>query len=163
MNDKKNMKDTAVEYYEKVGLGNFVKTIIVVLALVFGVVGLVGWYSVSLIFAVVMSLPILFIVSFLYVIFGSLTITITSKELVVAFRFFNRKKFFLSDIESCEQATTNGRTYHGVGMRYGVDGSLVYSTSFGSAVRITKAGEKPFVFSTNNPETVCQILSTKNR
>jgi hypothetical protein len=153
-----------VEYYEKVGLGNFVKTIIIALALVFGVVGLVGWYSVSLLFGVVMVLLALFAISIIYGVFGSLKIAITSRELVVSFRLFIRKRFFLCDIESCEQTRTNAGKYYGVGIRYGgTDGSLAYSTSFGSAVRITKAGESPFVFSTNHPETICQIISTKKQ
>jgi hypothetical protein len=142
-----------VEYYEKVGVGNFVKTIIIALVLVFGVVGLVGWYSVSLLFGVVMISFSLLTISIIYVIFGFLEITITSRELVVSFRLFIRKRFFLCDIESCEQTRTNARKYFGVGIRYGNDGSLAYSTSFGSAVRITKAGKSPFVFSTNHSET----------
>jgi len=161
MKGKKILKDP-IEYYEKVNLGNFVKTLIIVLMLVFGVIGLAGWYSVSPLFGIVMAFSGVFIISVLYTIFGRLTISTTSKELIVAFRFFN-KRFFLCDINSCEQTMTNVRKYYGVGIRYGVDGSLAYSTSFGSAVKITKTGEKPFVFSTKHPETVCQILSTKNR
>jgi hypothetical protein len=160
MNTKKSMKDQTTEYYEKVGLGVFMKTTLIVLALVFGVIGLVGWYSVSLLFGVVMALSGLLTISIIYALFGSIKIIITSKELVVAFRFFSQR-FFLCDIESCEQTTTSFKKYSGIGIRYGVDGSLAYSTSSGSAVRITKAGERPFVFSTNHPDTVCQIISKK--
>jgi len=151
-----------VEYYEKVGLGNFVKALIIVLMLVFGVAGLVCWYSVSLLFGAVMALPGLFIISIVYAIFGGLKITITSEELVVAFRFFKSKRFFLCDIESCEQTMTNARKYFGVGIRYATDGSLAYSTSFDSAVKI-KAGERVFVFSTNQPDKICSIISTKKQ
>jgi len=163
MNGKKSVKEPTVEYYEKVGVGNFVKSLIITLTLVFGAIGLVSWNNVSPLFAVVITFTWISTVSIMYAIFGNLMITITSNELVVAFRFFNQKRFVLSDIELCEQTRTNVKKYYGAGIRYGTDGSLAYSTSFGSAVRITKVGERPFVFSTNNPETVCQIISTKNR
>jgi hypothetical protein len=152
-----------VEYYEKVGLGVFVKTLISVLVFVFCVIGIIGGYSVSWLFGVVMIFPILFVVFIVYAIFGSLKITITSKELVVAFRFFSSKRLLLSDIESCEPIMSNARKYYGVGIRYGIDGSMAYSTSLGSAVKIIKVGERPFVFSTNHPETICQIISTKKQ
>jgi len=160
MNNKKSVKDQATEYYEKVGLGIFMKTTLIVLAFVFGVVGLVGWYSVSLLFGIVMTFSGLFTISIIYAIFGDLKIVITSEGLVVAFRFFSQR-FFLCDIELCEQTTTSFKKYAGIGIRYGADGSLAYSTSLGSAVRITQAGERSFVFSTNHPDTVCQIISKK--
>jgi len=160
MNRKNSLKDQTTEYYERVGLGVFMKTSLIVLSLVFSVIGLVGWYSVSLLFGVVMVLSGLLTASTIYAIFGSLKIIITSKGIVVAFRFFSQR-FFLCDIESCEQTTTSFKKYAGIGIRYGVDGSLAYSTSWSSAVRITKKGERSFVFSTNHPDTVCQIISKK--
>jgi len=72
-----------------------------------------------------MALSGLLTISIIYAIFGSLKISITSKGLVVAFRFFSQR-FFLCDIESCEQTTTSFKKYAGMGIRYGADGSLAF-------------------------------------
>gem|GEM_PF-3264743 len=56
-------------------------------------------------FMVIMVLPMVFI-SLLYVNFSQIKITITSKELNVAYGFLNRKCFVLCEIESCEQTVT---------------------------------------------------------
>ncbi|MDR2699813.1 MAG: hypothetical protein LBC12_03245 [Nitrososphaerota archaeon] len=150
-----------VEYYEKVGWGNFMKAFTIVLTLVSGVVGLACWYSVSLLLGVVMALPWLFIISIIYAIFGSLKITITPKELVVAYGPLNHKRFSLHEIETCEQVKV--RKYWGLGVRYWADGSMMaYLTSFGSAVKINRIGKSSFVFSTNHPDKICSIISTKN-
>lgn len=111
------IKVDKIEYYEKVGWGIFMKTLLIVLTLVFGIIGLAGWYSVSLLSGFVMALPVLLIISIVYINFGSLKISITSKELVVVFGFFNHKRFFLCEIESCEQTTTNFKKDFGVGIR----------------------------------------------
>lgn len=159
-----------VEYCERVGPGKFVKSFILAsLMLTFSVFTLIVWLNFSLfsslswtsvLFMIVMALPIV-LISILYLFFGSLRITITSKELSVAFGPFNRKHFLLSDIDSCEQTVTNFRKYFGAGIRYGVDGSMAYSTSFGRAVKINRSGEKAFVFSTNYPDKICHIISVK--
>lgn len=79
----------------------------------------------------------------------------------MAYGFLNRKCFVLCEIESCEQTVTYFGKFLGVEIRYGIDDSVVYSTSFGSAVKISSVGKKSFVFSTNHPDTVCQVISAK--
>jgi len=43
-------------------------------------------------------------------------------------------------------------------VRYGFDCSLAYTTSFGNAVKIVPKKGKTFVFSSNKPKEICQII-----
>jgi len=64
----------------------------------------------------------------------------------------------LKDIASCETIKASFGRYGGVGVRYGFDGSLAYTTSFGNAVKIVPRKGRTFVFSSNKPEKICQII-----
>jgi hypothetical protein len=77
----------------------------------------------------------------------------------VSYGILNRKRIPISDIASCEHTKADFGKYFGVGIRYGTDGSLAYSTSFSDAVRINQLRGRPFVFSSNNPEEICSIIS----
>jgi len=58
------------------------------------------------------------------------------------------------------RARSFGR-YGGVGVRIGFDGSWAYTTSFGNAVKIVPRNGRTFVFSSNKPEEICQIIKKK--
>ena len=73
-------------------------------------------------------------VLFLFWNYRGLKILISESKLFVSYGLFNRKSFLLNDIVSCERIKASFGRYWGVGVRYGFDGSLAYSTSFGDAV-----------------------------
>jgi hypothetical protein len=53
--------------------------------------------------------------------------------------------------------------YWGVGIRYGTDRSLAYTASFGNAVKIASKKGRPFVFSSHNPQEICNIISQQRQ
>jgi hypothetical protein len=65
----------------------------------------------------------------------------------------------MSDIVSYEPTTANFGKYWGVGIRYGTDHSLAYTTSFGNAVKIVLKKGRPFIFSSYNPQEICNIIN----
>jgi uncharacterized membrane protein YdbT with pleckstrin-like domain len=95
--------------------------------------------------------------------YKGIKIQLNTEELLVNYGILNRKSITLEDIVSCEPTKTSFRRYGGVGVRLGTDGSWAYTTSFGDAVKIILRRGRPFVFSSNNPEKICAIISqTKN-
>jgi hypothetical protein len=153
-------------YHEWVPAGTFVKatilavvSAIVVLLLTLAVVlhplnteGLVG-FGVSL-----LTLGFILVV---FLNFRGIRIQFNSKELTVDYGFFNHKHIRMNDIVSCNLVKTSFRRFGGVGVRYGLDGSWAYTTSFGNAVEIVPKKGRTFVFSSNNPEKICEIVNTK--
>jgi hypothetical protein len=67
----------------------------------------------------------------------------------------------MDDIISCNLVKASFRRFGGVGVRYGLDGSWAYTTSFGNAVEIVPKKGRTFVFSSNNPGKICQIINTR--
>jgi hypothetical protein len=94
--------------------------------------------------------------------YRGLQIKICDQRLSVTYGRFDKKVFLLSDIVSCKKTKSFGR-YLGVGVRVGLDGSLAYTTSFDSAVEVTLTGGRVFVFSTKNPDKICQILEANKK
>jgi uncharacterized membrane protein YdbT with pleckstrin-like domain len=129
------------------------------------VLAIAVWFSISgqdPLFAVIVSFPLIFML----ILFGNyrgVQIRITSKELIVTYGVLNRKRIPISDIASCERTRADFGKYFGVGIRYGTDGSLAYSTSFSDAVKINRLREKPFVFSSNKPDEICSIINRMNQ
>ncbi|MEE9510371.1 MAG: hypothetical protein V3V81_07755, partial [Candidatus Bathyarchaeia archaeon] len=73
------------------------------------------------------------------------------------------KSIQLKDVVSCDTIKASFRRYSGIGLRYGVDGSLAYTTSFGDAVKVTPLKGRVFVFSSRSSQKICNIInSTKN-
>jgi hypothetical protein len=72
---------------------------------------------------------------------------------------FNCKSFLLKDLVSCKKTKASFGRYWGVGVRYGSDGSVAYTTSFGDAVEVVapKTG-RVFVFSSKKPDEACEII-----
>jgi hypothetical protein len=90
-----------------------------------------------------------------------LNIKIDDESLTVQFGRFDKKSFLRKDISSCKKTKSFGR-YLGVGVRAGLDGSIAYTTSFASAVEVTHKEGRVFVFSSKNPERICEIINRKN-
>jgi len=154
------MKD--ILYSEWVAAGNFVKAIVgFVLLLALFVLAISIWVSFSIrnpSFAVIMAFPLIFLL-ILYGNYRGIQIRITSKELIIHCGFLYRKHIHMSNIASCEPTKANFGKYWGVGIRYGTDRSLAYTTSFGNAVKIVLKKGRPFVFSSHHPQEICNIIN----
>ena len=107
------------------------------------------------------SIVTLMFILLLFLNFRGINIQLCSKELMVDYGFFNHKRIGVDDIASCNLVKASFRRFGGIGVRYGLDGSWAYTTSFGNAVEIVPKKGRTFVFSSNNPEKICQILSTQ--
>ena len=91
--------------------------------------------------------------------YRGIRIKVTTKNLLIHYGFFNHKRIPIGDIVSCEPTKASFGRYGGIGVRYGADGSWAYTTSLGDAVKIILRKGKPFVFSSNNPEKICNIIN----
>ena len=105
------------------------------------------------------ALAVLVFILLLFVNFRGIRIKVTSDRLGVNYGMFNKKSIRLEDIASCRVVKASFRRFGGVGVRYGFDGSHAYTTSFGDAVEITPREGSVFVFSSNNPDKICELIS----
>jgi len=109
-------------------------------------------------FIVVLASP-LAVVLLVFWNYRGIRIKVTAKNLLIYYGFFNRKRILIRDIVSCEPTKASFGRYCGIGVRYGADGSWACTTSLGDAVKIILRKGKPFVFSSNNPEKICNIIN----
>ena len=91
-------------------------------------------------------------------IFMRLDISIDPERVEVRFGII-RKTIPIEEIVSCEFTYAGVTVYGGVGIRYGIDGSMAFTTSFGDAVKIIKRRGRSFVFSTNRPFEVLEHIN----
>jgi uncharacterized membrane protein YdbT with pleckstrin-like domain len=110
---------------------------------------------------VVVPLGVLIFILFLLVNFRGIKIKIDSEKLRVNYGLLNSKSIMLYEIDSCKVAKAPFNRFGGVGIRYGFDGSYAYTTSFGNAVEITPKKGRTFIFSTNNPDQICEFVNKK--
>ena len=157
-----------IVYYEWVPTGKFVKATVlaVVSSIVFLLLMLVVFFhlvnTVGLIGSGVLLCTLTFIL-ILLLNFRGIRIQLSSEELMVDYGLFNHKSFRMDAILSCNLVKASFRRFGGVGIRYGLDGSWAYTTSFGNTVEIVPKKGRTFVFSSNNPEKICQIIRTRIR
>lgn len=109
------------------------------------------------------SLAILIFILLLFLNFRGIRIQLTSDKLVFSYGLLNRKSINLDDIVSCKLVKASFGRYGGVGVRVGLDGSYAYTTSFGNAVEITPKKGKVFVFSSNHPDKICELIGKELR
>ena len=151
-----------VSYSEWVPAGALFKSLMVMFSaiIVFATFALFlqGKTSSEDFFGLAFGWAILAFVLFLFWNYRGLKIQISSSRLFVNYGLFNQKSFLLNDITSCEKIKASFGRYLGFGVRYGFDGSLAYTTSFGDAVMVVPARGRPFVFSSKKPDEVCEIL-----
>jgi hypothetical protein len=103
------------------------------------------------------------VVLFVFWNYRGIWIKVTTENLLIHYGFFNHKHIMIDDIVSCNLVKASFRRFRGVGVRYGLDGSWAYTTSFGNAVEIVPKKGKTFVFSSNHPEKICKIINTKTQ
>jgi hypothetical protein len=152
-----------IEYTEWVPAGALVKVLFVAInvVIVFASVWVFLFSSDLLaedVFGVAFAWAVLAILLFVFWNFRGLRIEIRNGRLSIEYGLFNKKSFLLNEIVSCKKTRAFGR-YMGVGVRYGFDGSMAYTTSFGDAVEVVPKVGRSFVFSSKNPDQVCAIIA----
>lgn len=154
------------EYVEWIPVGRFMKgAILVSVFLIISVLTLVILFIQPLdaeaFIGVVVPLGVLIFILFLLVNFRGIKIKIDSEKLRVNYGLLNSKSIMLYEIDSCKVAKAPFNRFGGVGIRYGFDGSYAYTTSFGNAVEITPKKGRTFIFSSNNPDQICEFVNKK--
>jgi len=103
------------------------------------------------------SLAVLFL--FVTIVFAHLTIDIDQKRIRLRLGLF-RKEIPLNDVSSAVPDRPKARTYLGLGLRYGTDGSMAFITSFGEGVKVSRRDGSPVVFSTRHATQVIQTINS---
>jgi len=159
--ENNTQKSDKILYNEWVPAGGIVKIIVLIVFVLFLSLGIVftvfqplGLSYIGIIFGVA-SVGIFL----LYWNYRGLNIIITQNILDVEYGVFNRKRIPLNKIASCEATKVRFRTYGGIGIRLGLDGSTAYNTDFGDAVKCTLINGRPFIFSTRNPQKICSLIN----
>lgn len=165
-NENDTAKNTEILYMEWVPTGKFVK-ILVAFVFLFIIVFLflfiiltiltVLELQVLIFFAVIMGVFSIFLLFFFWN-YRGLRITINKNQIEIKYGIFNRKQISLKKIIECKITKASFRKYGGVGVRLGFDGSWAYNTDFGEAVKLIYQNSKPFVFSTRNPQKICNLI-----
>ena len=153
-------------YSEWVPAGKFVKTtILAVTSLIIFVLVMLAVFIQPLdaeaVIGMGASVAVLVFILVVSLNFRGIKIQLSSETLTVDFGFFNHKSIRLDEIVSCRLLKASFSRFGGVGVRYGIDGSWAYTTSFGNAVEIVPKEGRTFVFSSNDPQKICQIINNK--
>lgn len=154
------MKD--IVYVEWVPAGTLMKVLVgsfSLLILCILLITIAVGAAVEHLFLVAVLAPVLAFVLFMFWNYRGIQIKVDSKHLLICYGVFNRKYIPIVDILSCEPTKASFGRYGGIGIRYGTDGSWAYTTSLGDAVKIILGKGRPFVFSSNNPEKICNIIN----
>lgn len=152
-----------VMYSEWVPAGRFVKALVgfvsfLLLCVLLIVIAVGVATQIPFLIAVLVS-PLAFVL-ILFWNYRGIQIQVTNKELLISYGFFNHKHIPISNIVSCKHTKTPLSKYGGTGVRYCfTDRSWAYTTSLGDAVKITQQKGRSFVFSSNNPEKLCNIIN----
>lgn len=109
------------------------------------------------------SAVVLVFILLLYLNFRGIKIQLNSNKLSVKFGVFNHKSINLDEIASCRTVKSSFGRFGGAGVRYGLDGSWAYTTSLGNAVEVVPKHGRTFVFSSNNPDGICNIINNRIR
>jgi len=161
INENNIQKKDEVLYSEWVPAGRFVKIIVLFVFLLIFSLGIVStaFLPIEVAFIGFILGAVSFFIFLMYWNYRGLKITLTRNQLEIAYGIFNHKKFSLQEITSCDITKAHFRTYGGVGIRFGLDGSWAYNTDFGEAVKLTFQYGRSFVFSTRNPQEICTLIN----
>ncbi len=154
-----------LEYSEWVPAGALVKGLFLMVSLIVVVVTFSLFiFSEGLLFEDFLGVSFAWVILAVLVLvfwnYRGLQIKINDESLSVNYGRFDKKAFLLKDISSCKKTKAFGR-YLGVGVRAGLDGSIAYTTSFATAVEVTPKEGRVFVFSSKNPDRVCEIINQR--
>lgn len=156
-----------VEYSEWVPAGALVKGLFLMITSIIVLVTIaIFLFSQELLVEDIFGLAFAWVIlSFLLLLFWNyrgLRIQITNDTLYLNYGLFDKKSFLLKDIASCKKTKALGR-YLGVGVRLGLDGSMAYTTSFATAVEVNPKVGRTFVFSSKNPDLICELIAKNIR
>jgi hypothetical protein len=159
--ENNTQKNDEILYTEWVPAGRFVKIIVFFVFMLILSLGIIipTFIPKELIFIGIIFGAVSLFIFLIYWNYRGLKITITSNQLEVTYGIFNHKRIPLNNITSCDITKASFRTYGGVGIRFGLDGSWAYNTDFGEAVKLTFQSGRPFVFSTKYPEKICNLIN----
>jgi len=154
-------KNDEILYVEWVPVGKFIKVLVLLTCLLIFSIGIIisAFKPKELAFLGITLGAVSLFIFLIYWNYRGLKITLTKNQLDVEYGIFNHKKIPIKKITRCEITKANFRKYWGVGIRFGLDGSLVYNTDFGEAVKLTFQDGKPFVFSTKNSQEICNLIN----
>ena len=154
-------------FREWVPAGSLVRVLMVSFSfiIIFGTLLLIvcGDMSTDDYYGLVLGWGVMVFVLFLFWNYRCLEIKVSSNELFVKYGMFNKKILDFSQITTCRVTKASFGRYGGIGFRYGFDGSTAYTTSFRNAVEIVPKEGRTFVFSSNNPEKVCQTIKKQKK
>jgi len=158
---KSIQKNDEILYVEWVPAGRFIKAVILFAFLLILSLGIIisAFTLKGLVFVGFILGAVSLFIFLIFWNFRGLKITLTNNQLDVVYGIFNHKRIPLNNITSCDITKARFRTYGGVGIRFGVDGSWAYNTDFGEAVKLTFQSGRPFVFSTRNPQKICNFIN----
>ena len=148
-------------YNEWVPIGKFVKVLfsLVFLFIIISMVIIIFTLEPQVMTSLLIILGgVCFFFLFMYWNYRGLQIILTKNQIEVKYGIFNHKIIPLKKIRSCETIKATFRKYGGVGIRLGLNGSWAYNTDFGEAVKLTCQNGRPFVFSTKNPQKICNLI-----
>jgi hypothetical protein len=152
----------SADYAEWVPMGNLVKGIVAMFVslelFISFIILYFGGPSVDSIVGVAVGWGILAFIGFLFWNYRGICIQISGGRLTVVYGMFNKKSFALDELTYCKRTKASLGRYFGIGVRYGTDGSIAYTTSFGDAVEVAPKAGKVFVFSSNKPDLVCETI-----
>ena len=151
-----------LDYTEWVPMGKFVKGLVTMFValevfITFTILFFDGLSADSVV-AVAISWGVLAFIGFLIWNYRGLRIQISADSLIVVYGIFNKKSYRLKELTYCKKTKANLGRYLGIGIRYGTDGSVAYTTSFGDAVEVAPKTGKVFVFSSHNPDRICEVI-----
>jgi hypothetical protein len=156
-----NKKNNKIIYSEWVPAGKFVKTVILFVCLLILSLGIIisAFRPEELGFIDLIFGSVSLLIFLIYWNYRGLKITLSTNHLEVKYGVFNHKTIALGKITSCDITKAYFRIYGGVGIRFGLDGSIAYNTDFGDAVKLTFHNGRPFLFSTKHPEKICNLIN----
>ncbi len=161
INENKIQKNDEIVYVEWVPVGRFVKVGVLFVCLLIISIGIIitAFKPKELAFIWIILGAVSLFIFLMYWNYRGLKITLTNTQLEIAYGIFNHKRIPLQKISGCEITKASFRKYGGVGIRLGLDGSWAYTTDFGEAVKLVFQKGRPFVFSTRNPQKICNLIN----
>ncbi len=113
--------------------------------------------------------PQLLILAFVFVLlllgllnFAVLEVRVTEEAFTARYGIL-RVRIPSEQIIGAEVTTAPLWKYWGIGIRWGLDGSIAYTTSFGAAIRIERRMGRPFVASTHRPQELKEAIGRIKR
>ncbi len=159
-NENNIKKNEDILFREWIPAGKFVKVLVLFVVLFILSISIIvtAFIPKDLVFIGIILGAVSIFILLVYWNYRGLKITLTKNQLEVAYGIFNHKRIPLNNIASCDITKARFRTYGGVGIRFGSDGSWAYNTDFGEAVKLTFQSGRPFVFSTRNSQEICNLI-----